>query len=101
MIKGFEGTLGCDTGVCSPDPAQALVDFTADARWAADQGARLTRANLAQDPAAFAADGLAVAFLQAAGVEALPLVTVDGGTVLTGRYPTVVWAGSRCCGGDR
>lgn len=112
-IKVFEGPLCCNTGACGPDPAQALVDFTADARWVSDQGVRLTRANLAQDPAAFAADGLAVAFLQTAGADALPLVTVDGMTVLTGRYPTrselARYAGlaavdpstqAACCGGE-
>lgn len=112
-IKVFEGPLCCNTGVCGPDPAQALVEFTADARWVSDQGVRLTRANLAQDPAAFAADGLAVAFLQSAGAEALPLVIVDGMTVLTGRYPTrselARYAGlaavdpstqAACCGGE-
>lgn len=111
-IKVFEGPLCCNTGVCGPDPAQALVDFTADARWVADQGVRLTRANLAQDPAAFAADALARAFLQTAGADALPLVTVDGMTVLTGRYPTRTelarYAGlaadtstpAACCGGE-
>ena len=87
-IKVFEGPLCCNTGVCGPDPAQALVDFTADARWVTDQGVSVARANLAQDPAAFAADTLAVAFLKTAGAEGLPLVTVDGVTVLTGRYPT-------------
>jgi hypothetical protein len=87
-IKVFEGPLCCNTGVCGPDPAQALIDFTADARWVTDQGASLTRANLAQDPAAFATDDAARAFLQVAGADALPLVIVDGVTVLTGRYPT-------------
>ena len=87
-IKVFEGPLCCNTGVCGADPAQALVDFTADARWVADQGVPVARANLAQDPAAFAADGLAVAFLKTAGAEGLPLVTMDGVTVLAGRYPT-------------
>lgn len=88
LIKVFEGPLCCNTGVCGADPAQSLVNFTADARWVADQGGRLTRANLAQDPAAFADGGPALAFLQTAGADALPLVTVDGLTVLTGRYPT-------------
>jgi hypothetical protein len=87
-IKVFEGPMCCNTGVCGPDPAQALIDFTADVRWATDQGTILTRANLAQDPAAFATDDTARAFLQAAGADALPLVIVDGVTVLTGRYPT-------------
>jgi hypothetical protein len=112
-IQVFEGPLCCNTGVCGTDPAQALVDFTADARWIADHGVRVTRANLAQDPAAFAADALARAFLQTAGADALPLVTVDGMTVLTGRYPTRTelarYAGltvagtstqTTCCGGE-
>lgn len=112
QVKVFEGPLCCNTGVCGPDPAQALVDFTADARWVAEQGGSIVRANLAQDPAAFAADGLAVTFLQTAGADALPLVTVDGTTVLTGRYPTrselTRYAGlttadtaapASCCGG--
>ncbi|WP_084634963.1 arsenite efflux transporter metallochaperone ArsD [Propionicicella superfundia] len=87
-IKVFEGPLCCNTGVCGPDPAQALVDFTADVRWVTELGAAVTRANLAQDPAAFATDDLARAFLQTAGAGALPLVIVDGLTALTGRYPT-------------
>ncbi|MFZ2624391.1 MAG: arsenite efflux transporter metallochaperone ArsD [Propionibacterium sp.] len=84
----FEGPLCCNTGVCGTDPDQALVDFTADARWLAEQGVAVTRANLAQDPVAFAADESARAFLKVAGVEGLPLVRMDGVTVLTGRYPT-------------
>ncbi|WOQ16902.1 arsenite efflux transporter metallochaperone ArsD [Raineyella sp. W15-4] len=87
-LKVFEGPLCCNTGVCGPDPEQALVDFTADARWLAGQGINVTRANLAQDPAAFAADAAARTFVQLAGADALPLVLVDGTTVLTGRYPS-------------
>ena len=65
-ISVFEGPLCCNTGVCGQDPEQTLVDFTADARWLADQGVPVTRANLAQDPAAFAADASARAFLRIA-----------------------------------
>jgi hypothetical protein len=88
VVKVFEGPLCCNTGVCGPDPEQALVDFTADARWLIDQGVRVTRANLAQDPLAFAEDPAARSFLRLAGADALPLLIVDGVTVLTGRYPS-------------
>ncbi len=88
IIKVFEGPLCCSTGVCGPAPEQALIDFTADARWLAAQGGQLVRASLTQEPAAFAADATAVSFLRVAGVDALPLVLVDGLTVLTGRYPS-------------
>lgn len=53
MIQVFEGPLCCNTGVCGPDPDQALVDFTADLDWLTRQGVSVRRANLAQDPAAF------------------------------------------------
>ncbi|WP_347348004.1 arsenite efflux transporter metallochaperone ArsD [Nigerium sp.] len=87
-ISVFEGPLCCNTGVCGPDLDQRLVDFTADAAWLTSQGARVVRANLAQDPTAFAEDAHARAFLQTAGADGLPLVVVDGVTALTGRYPT-------------
>lgn len=87
-IRVFEGPLCCNTGVCGPDVDQRLVEFTADATWASGQGADVVRANLAQDPIAFADNAAARQFVQVAGVDALPLVLVDDTTVLTGRYPS-------------
>lgn len=88
MIEVFEGPLCCNTGVCGPDPSQALVNFTADVDWLTRQGVKVSRANLAQDPGAFAASEVARAFVQKLGAEALPLIVVDGVTVATGRYPS-------------
>ncbi|WP_367343248.1 arsenic metallochaperone ArsD family protein, partial [Propionibacterium sp.] len=66
------------------------------------------RANLAQDPAAFAGSPVARAFMQVAGADGLPLVVVDGVAVSTNRYPSreelAVFAGlasaAGCCSGD-
>ncbi|MCI1675594.1 MAG: arsenite efflux transporter metallochaperone ArsD [Ancrocorticia sp.] len=114
MISVFEGPLCCNTGVCGTDPDQALVQFTADADWMERQGVEVHRANLAQDPQAFADSAIARSFMQVAGAEGLPLTLVDGVTVMTGRYPSreelAVFAGlltkapeqagqSSCCGG--
>ena len=117
-IKVFEGPLCCNTGVCGTDPEQELVDFTADVEWVKAQGADITRANLAQDPPAFAAEPIATGFLKTVGAEGLPLVIVDGVTAATGRYPSraelAKWAGltveadgreelpttGGCCGGQ-
>lgn len=87
MIKVFESPLCCNTGVCGTDVDQRLVDFAADAAWLKERGGTVVRANLASDPAAFAADERAKEFMQVAGIEGLPLVVVGGTTVLTGRYP--------------
>ena len=96
-IHVYEPALCCNTGVCGPDPAQELVTFTADLKHLQDRGADIARHNLASDVQAFAQSEAARSFLQVAGSEGLPLVLVDGVTVLTGRYPTrdelVRWAG--------
>lgn len=88
MTQVFEGPLCCNTGVCGPDPDQALVDFTADLDWLTRQGVSVRRANLAQDPAAFADSAVARAFVQKVGASGLPLIVADDVTVATGRYPS-------------
>jgi len=96
-IHVYEPALCCNTGVCGPDPAQELVTFTADLKHLKDRGGDIARHNLAGDVQAFAQSEAARGFLQTAGSEGLPLVLVDGVTVLTGRYPTrtelLRWAG--------
>ncbi|PFG20493.1 arsenite efflux transporter metallochaperone ArsD [Serinibacter salmoneus] len=86
-IQVFEGPLCCNTGVCGTDPDQALIDFTADLAWLSSQGVAVRRANLAQDPAVFAENPIARAFVQKVGAQGLPLIVVDDVTVVTGRYP--------------
>lgn len=96
-IAVFEPALCCNTGVCGDDVDQNLITFTADMAWLIDQGAAITRHNLANDPLAFAQNEAVKRFLELAGSAGLPLVLVDGITVLTGRYPTraelAAWAG--------
>ncbi|PVU81180.1 arsenical resistance operon transcriptional repressor ArsD [Cellulomonas sp. WB94] len=96
-IEVFEPALCCATGVCGPDVDQRLVTFSADTDRLRSEGGDIRRVNLASEPAAFAASDAARQFLQLAGSGGLPLVLVDGVTVLTGRYPTrdelSAWAG--------
>lgn len=96
-IEVFEPALCCNTGVCGEDVDQNLVTFTADMAWLLEQGAAITRHNLANDPLAFAHNDAVRSFLEIAGSAGLPLVSVDGVTVATGRYPARAelarWAG--------
>jgi len=87
-IRVYEPALCCNTGVCGPDVDQALVEFTADMAYLLDRGVHITRHNLANDPVAFTDDPAVRQFLHVAGSSGLPLVTVDGVTVMTGRYPS-------------
>ena len=96
-IQIYDPALCCSSGVCGTDVDQNLVNFSADADWARQNGAQLERFNLAQQPMAFAENASVKAFLERAGQDALPLTLVDGQVVLAGRYPSRAdlarWAG--------
>ncbi len=96
-IQVFDPALCCSTGVCGVDVDQALVSFSADVEWAKQNGARIERYNLAQEPLAFAENAAVRGFLERSGHEALPLILVDGEVALAGRYPKRAeiarWAG--------
>jgi hypothetical protein len=87
-IQIFEPGLCCGTGICGVDVDQQLITFSADMDWVRTEGGNVTRFNLAQEPLAFAENDVARTFLHTAGDEGLPVVLVDGATVLTGRYPS-------------
>ena len=86
-IRVFDPALCCSSGVCGVEVDQTLVDFSADAEWARQEGADLLRFNLAQQPMAFVENAAVKAFLEQSGADALPLVLVDGEIALRGRYP--------------
>jgi hypothetical protein len=117
-IRVYDPALCCSTGVCGVEVDQALVRFAADVDWARENGARVERFNLAQQPVAFAENAVVKNFLERSGHEALPVILVDGEIALAGRYPSrselARWAqfepdtiagasqasccsGSRCC----
>ncbi len=112
-IQVFDPALCCSTGVCGVEVDQALVTFSADVDWAKQNGARIERYNLAQQPVAFAENQAVKGFLERSGQEALPLILVDGEVALAGRYPSRAelarWVGvteaapqatqGGCCGG--
>jgi hypothetical protein len=87
-IQVFDPALCCSTGVCGVDVDQALINFSADLDWAKQNGASIERFNLAQQPMAFADNPTVKTFLELSGQEGLPLILLDGETVLTGRYPS-------------
>jgi hypothetical protein len=86
-IQVFDPAMCCNTGVCGADVDQQLVTFSADVDWAKQQGARIERFNLAQQPLEFANNPVVKGFLERSGQKALPLVLVDGEVALAGRYP--------------
>lgn len=113
-IYVFDPAMCCSSGVCGTDVDQSLVNFSADVDWAKQNGVKIERFNLAQQPMEFANNQVVRNFLERSGQEALPLILVDGEIALAGRYPnrtelarwagivqplTDVPAGSCCSGG--
>lgn len=87
-IRVFDPAMCCSTGVCGPSVDPELVRFSADVDWLKAQGVTVERFNLSQQPFDFTGDAEVNAALQAKGVEALPIVKVEGQIKSQGAYPT-------------
>ncbi len=87
-VEVYDPAMCCSTGVCGPSVDPALARFESDLRWLTDQGATVTRRNLAQEPGAFVANPLVAAMLASGGEEALPIVLVDGKLRSSGTWLT-------------
>ena len=87
-IAVFDPAMCCSSGVCGPKPDQKLSVFSADLSYLETLGHRVTRHNLAQEAAAFAANLTVRAMLEAHQTEALPIIMRDGEMVSYGTYPT-------------
>lgn len=87
-IQVYDPPMCCSTGVCGPEVDPKLVQFAADLKWLADQGAAVERFNLAQTPIAFAENEVVRTALTEKGEAALPLLVIEGRMVASGTYPT-------------
>jgi hypothetical protein len=87
-LEIFDPPMCCSTGICGPDPDPRLPQFAADLAWLATHGIRVTRYNLAQEPAAFAANTQVHRVLAQWGPSGLPLILRGDAIVVRGRYPT-------------
>jgi len=103
IIEVFDPAMCCSTGVCGTDVDPKLIQFAADLAWLKEQGATVTRYNLAQQPAAFAINPAVTESLKTQGNECLPLVVVDGIIATRSIYPsreqlaTLAGLQSNCC----
>ena len=84
----YDKPMCCSTGICGPQVDPVLPRFAADLDWLRTQGHQVDRFNLAQQPAAFAANEEVKRMLAAESVECLPLILVDGHVVRKADYPS-------------
>ncbi|MCY2937507.1 MAG: arsenite efflux transporter metallochaperone ArsD [Planctomycetota bacterium] len=118
MVQVFDKPMCCSTGVCGPKVDPVLPQFASDLAWLKDQGVKVERFNLAQQPEAFVAQPDVSTALQGGTDQALPLLKVNGKIVCKGIYPSrqllAEWCGvlvqvaapasgtkGGCCGGPK
>lgn len=87
-VEVFDPAMCCSTGVCGPDVDPALVRFAADLEWLGQQGVRVDRYNLSQQPEAFVSNAMIRRAIEEDGVECLPVVLVDGRVLSMGAWPS-------------
>jgi N-acetylglutamate synthase-like GNAT family acetyltransferase len=88
-LEVFDPAMCCSTGVCGVDVDPVLAQFAADLQWVEAKGVAVARHNLGQEPQAFAANPAVLKEMEA-GMDRLPILTVDGHIVSTGMYPSRV-----------
>lgn len=86
-ITVFDPSMCCSTGVCGPEVDPILPRFAAFLHHLKGRGVVVERYNLAQQPMAFVQNPKVKAILEKDGVEALPLIFIDGELALKGEYP--------------
>lgn len=86
-IQVYDPPMCCSTGVCGPQVDPVLAAFSGFLHQAKQRGCAVERFNLTQQPIAFLENLTVKSLLDSEGVEALPVIIVDGQVALKGRYP--------------
>ena len=87
-IQVYDPPMCCSTGLCGTEIDPALVSFAALLTQLSQQGVKVERYNLGQQPMAFVQNPTVKALLDKEGVAALPLILLDGEVYLKGHYLT-------------
>lgn len=84
----FEPAMCCPTGLCGVGVDPELLRISAVLNSLQKNGITVDRFNLTDAPMEFVNNQAVNQFINAHGVEQLPVAVVDGAIVITGRYPS-------------
>ena len=88
-LQVFDPPMCCSTGVCGPEVDPTLVQFAADLDSLQDDGVKIERFSLSQNPNQFATTPAVLTLLKTKGADALPAILADGRLVHSGSYPDI------------
>ena len=87
LVQVFDPPMCCSTGVCGPEVDPTLVQFAADLGSLRNEGVKIERFNLSQNPNQFATTPAVLTLIKTKGADALPAILADGQLVHSGSYP--------------
>jgi len=79
----------CSSGVCGPNPDQALIALQDTLDKARESGVETERFTIISHPRKFQENSLVIKLMQEQKLNALPITTFDGQIVKVGSYPTL------------
>ena len=83
----YEPALCCETGLCGVNVDPELLRISSVLNTLKQEGVIIERYNLNNAPMEFVKNNIVNCYVNEKGVEGLPVVTLDGEIVITGRYP--------------
>ena len=84
----FDPAMCCSTGVCGPSVNKELLRVATVLNTLKNKGVLVERYNLTSNPQAFIDNKEINKILNTKGVDALPVIMVNGAIVKIGSYPT-------------
>ncbi|UCE97736.1 MAG: arsenite efflux transporter metallochaperone ArsD [Dehalococcoidia bacterium] len=88
-ITIYEPTLCCDSGVCGPNPDQALITLQDTIDKAKEKGIETERFTITSHPKKFQENPEVIKLLQEKKLNALPITAFEGQIIKAGSYPTL------------
>lgn len=85
----YDPPMCCSTGVCGPNPDQALINLQDTLEKVRNMGAEVERYLITQSPQVFKDNPEIIKLIQEQQLKALPITTCNGKIVKTGAYPTL------------
>ena len=83
----YEPALCCETGLCGVNVDPELLRISTVLNTLKQEGIIIERYNLNNAPMEFVKNNTVNRYVNEKGIEGLPVVTLDGEIVITGRYP--------------
>jgi hypothetical protein len=87
-ITLYEPVMCCSSGVCGPNPDQALIALQDTLDKARESGIETERFTITSHPKKFQENPEVLKLMKEQMLEALPITAVDGQIIKVGSYPT-------------